>query len=84
MSAHGARIVAQGVEYRGEVTRCWSRWDTGAVTWEDTMPVPYTGPTGLQGFSYWFLGSGRGGGPPAHVKMIDTATLERVGREAPG
>lgn len=84
MSDPGRRIVAQGVEYRGEVMRTWSRWDTGAVTWEDTKAVPCASPTGLQGFAFLFLGSGRGGGPPRHVKMVETAPLlERVGREAP-
>jgi hypothetical protein len=83
VSATGERIVAQGVEYRGEVTRCWSRWDTGAVTWEDTRTVWSGGPTGLQYASIWHVGSGRGGGPPPGVNMVDVAPLERVDREAP-
>jgi hypothetical protein len=73
------------VEYRGEVTRTWSRWETGVVTWEDTQRVPCTSSTGLQGFGFWVLGSGSGYDPPPGVKMVETAPLlERVRRTPPG
>ncbi len=83
MTAPGARVVAQGVEYRGATTRTWSRWNTGAVTWEDTTTITTIGPGGMAYTSFLYIGAGRADAPPAHVVMVDTAPLERVNRATP-
>lgn len=84
MSAPGERIVAQGVEYIGAKTRRWSRWDSGAVTWAETVTVWSMNRAGMWYASICYVSTGSGGGPPEHVKMTETAPIDRAIRAALG
>jgi hypothetical protein len=78
----GPTITHQGIEYIGEVTRCWSRWTDGRVTHQDTRTVwreVRLGDRVMQMPTYEFVGIGMDERlrPPPGLKWIDTVAVRR-------
>lgn len=76
----GPKITHQAVEYlpgTQTITRCWSKWEDGRITHQDSRSVPRQTADGFTVYWTEFVNIGRDEDlrPPAGLKWIDTRAL---------